>query len=168
MKLNIIKNIFLFILATIAAILLVFWFSWIYYSEYRKDEIKEYLDFINTIEDLSKFPELLDDYKDDAEEIMAAFNNIVNPFGRERINAIKTSFINRGNFDAPIQAAKESGKAVAGSRTAYHKEYFEWVKSVLMPYVNWYQRMRRDWHNFWTGNFSAMNEGNENFRPGFW
>lgn len=149
---DIINNIFLFTIATITVLLLITWISWKYFVEYKKNEIEIFIDTIDTI---SKSPELFDKYKDDAEEIMDAFNNILKPFDGTNLDDIKRDFRNQANFTAEIAAIRAG---VIADVDAEKNRIAAVIRREIanLPIVTGWNRMTRDWHNFWSGRWNQM------------
>ncbi len=160
MVLDILYNIFLFTISNIILILLIGWISWNYYVEYRQNEIQN---FIDTIDTFMKSPELLDKYQEDVEKIVDSFDNILNPFADRDLNELKNDFRSQANFAAELNVIKDSAKAAAAEEAAKMGAVAEawiraWYNRTIRPMVNGWNRMTRDWHNFWGGRWNQMGQ----------
>jgi hypothetical protein len=157
---DILYNIFLFTISNIILILLIGWISWNYYVEYKKKEIQN---FIDTIDTFMKSPELLDKYQEDVEKIVDSFDNILNPFADRDLNELKNDFRSQANFAAELNVIKDSAKAAAAEEAARMGRIVEaavadWYNRNIRPMVNGWNRMTRDWHNFWGGRWGQMGQ----------
>jgi hypothetical protein len=158
---DILYNIFLFTIANIIVILLIGWISWNYYVEYRQNEIKN---FIDTIDTLMKSPELFDKYQEDVQEIVGSVDNILNPFAKIDLNELKNDFRSRANFAAELNVIKDSAKAAAAEEitrmgaivTAEVNARIQPVIQVVTPIINGWNNFSRGWNNFWSGRWNQL------------
>jgi hypothetical protein len=182
MVLDNILSIILSTFVTLIVLVIIGFIVWNYYSEniiyvtnYIEDRQNKIEELINLYDKISEFPALINKYKysPEVQNITTLWNNFIKPIPGSEILRLANEAITNPNIEIQKASIMARARAILTQEIPLLADR---INNTIRNHpavvsgtgvVNWAQsmedgwnRMGRDWHNFWGGRFSQMSQNN--------